>query len=52
MRCLRGHFEQTLADFEGLCAALRAGDAFANVHTTVFGPGEMRGQIQRRKNDD
>jgi hypothetical protein len=35
-------------EFGELVAALRAGRAYANVHTTKFPPGEIRGQI----NDD
>jgi hypothetical protein len=36
------------ASFDELVAALRAGRAYANVHSSTFGPGEIRGQI----NDD
>jgi hypothetical protein len=32
-------------EFAELVAALRAGAAYANVHTATFGPGEIRGQI-------
>ena len=35
-------------EFGELVAALRAGRAYANVHSSKFGPGEIRGQI----NDD
>lgn len=35
-------------EFDQLVAALRAGRAYANVHSTKFPPGEIRGQI----NDD
>lgn len=31
---------------EALLSALRAGAAYANVHSTTFGPGEVRGQIE------
>jgi hypothetical protein len=34
--------------FDELVAAIRAGRAYANVHSSKFGPGEIRGQI----NDD
>jgi hypothetical protein len=33
------------AEFAELLAAMRAGAAYANVHSTTFGPGEIRGQI-------
>ncbi len=33
------------AEFNELLAAMRAGAAYANVHSTTFGPGEIRGQI-------
>ena len=33
------------AEFAELVRALRAGAAYANVHTTTFGGGEIRGQI-------
>ena len=32
-------------DFDELVRAIKAGAAYANVHSTVFGPGEIRGQI-------
>ena len=32
-------------EFDELVRALRAGSAYANVHTTQFGSGEIRGQI-------
>lgn len=32
-------------EFEELVAAIRAGRAYANVHSTLFPPGEIRGQI-------
>ena len=32
-------------DFEALVAAIRSGAAYANVHSSTFGPGEIRGQI-------
>lgn len=33
-------------EFDELVAALRAGAAYANVHTDLFQPGEIRGQIR------
>jgi len=39
--------------FDELVRAIRAGIAYANVHTTVFTPGEIRGQIKASgKGDD
>jgi hypothetical protein len=35
----------TANEFAELLAALRAGAAYANVHSASFGPGEIRGQI-------
>ncbi|HEX2442228.1 MAG TPA: CHRD domain-containing protein [Methylomirabilota bacterium] len=32
-------------EFEEVVAAIRAGRAYANVHSTTFAPGEIRGQI-------
>jgi CHRD domain len=32
-------------EFEELVAAIRAGVTYANVHSSKFGPGEIRGQI-------
>jgi len=34
-------------EFEELVRAIRAGAAYANVHTATFGPGEIRGQLGR-----
>jgi hypothetical protein len=33
-------------DFAGLLAAIRSGNAYANVHTSVFPNGEIRGQLR------
>jgi hypothetical protein len=38
-------------EFDELVAALRAGRAYANVHSTLFGTGEIRGQIGRDGDD-
>jgi hypothetical protein len=35
-------------EFAELVRAIRAGATYANVHSTVFGPGEIRGQIGDR----
>jgi hypothetical protein len=35
-------------EFAELVRAIRAGATYANVHTTTFGPGEIRGQISDR----
>lgn len=39
---------QGIADgeFDELVRAIRAGATYANVHSTLFGPGEIRGQIE------
>jgi len=33
-------------EFDEIIRAIRAGAAYANVHTTLFSPGEIRGQIK------
>jgi hypothetical protein len=45
----------TAADVSGisyadLLAAIRAGNAYVNVHTTLFPGGEIRGQLARASN--
>lgn len=35
-------------EFEELARAIRAGAAYANVHSVTFGPGEIRGQLRGR----
>ena len=35
----------TAGDFSGLVRIVRSGDAYANVHTTKFPAGEIRGQL-------
>ena len=45
----RGSFAASAVDgvsFEELLAQMRAGTAYVNVHTTAYGAGEIRGQIQ------
>jgi hypothetical protein len=34
-------------EFEELVSAIRAGATYANVHSTLHGPGEIRGQIKK-----
>ena len=34
-------------EFDEVVRAIRAGAAYANVHSATFGPGEIRGQIRR-----
>jgi hypothetical protein len=37
--------------FDELVRAIRAGAAYANVHSSLFPPGEIRGQIGGREDD-
>jgi hypothetical protein len=39
-------------EFDELVRAIRAGATYANVHSTVFGPGEVRGQIKKHDHRD
>jgi hypothetical protein len=39
-------------EFEELVAAIRAGRTYANVHSSKFAPGEIRGQINDRNQRD
>lgn len=39
-------------EFEELVAAIRAGRTYANVHSSKFGPGEIRGQLNDRNQRD
>jgi len=41
-----------VAEFEELVRAVRAGAVYANVHTTKFGGGEIRGQVNDRNQRD
>jgi hypothetical protein len=38
-------------EFDELVDAIRAGATYANVHSTLFPPGEIRGQITRSRGD-
>jgi hypothetical protein len=38
-------------EFDELLRAVRAGATYANVHSSLFPPGEVRGQIDRRRDD-
>jgi CHRD domain len=38
-------------EFDALVDAIRAGTTYANVHSTLFPPGEIRGQIARSRGD-
>jgi hypothetical protein len=33
-------------EFDEVVRAIRAGATYANVHSTTFGPGEIRGRIE------
>jgi hypothetical protein len=41
----------TAGDFDALVAALASNTAYANIHTTALGAGEIRGQIHADDND-
>jgi hypothetical protein len=51
-RPLQG-FNEEFGDFDALIRAIRGGAAYVNVHSSLFGPGEIRGQIRdsRRHGD-
>lgn len=38
--------------FDELVRAIFAGAAYANVHSSIFGPGEIRGQLPGKDDDD
>jgi hypothetical protein len=39
-------------EFDELVSAIRAGAAYVNVHSSLFPPGEVRGQIDDHEDDD
>jgi hypothetical protein len=39
-------------DFDALVDAIASNTAYANVHTTVFGAGEIRGQCHSEDQED
>jgi CHRD domain len=39
-------------EFDELVGAIRAGTAYVNVHSSLFPPGEIRGQIDDHEDDD
>jgi hypothetical protein len=41
----------TVGDFNAIVAALTSNTAYANIHTTAFPAGEIRGQIHREDRD-
>ena len=42
----------TAGDFDALVDALRSNTAYANVHSTGFPVGEIRGQIRKDRRDN
>ena len=48
-------FDGQFGDFDALIRAVRGGAAYVNVHSSLFGPGEIRGHLRasrKGKNDD
>jgi hypothetical protein len=45
-------FDGEFGDFDALVRAIRAGAAYANVHSTLFTPGEIRGHIEPADDKD
>jgi hypothetical protein len=39
-------------DFDAVIDALNSNTAYANIHTTKFPAGEIRGQVRRGERDD
>ena len=39
-------------NFDGLLAALNSNTAYANIHTTAYPAGEIRGQVHRVEQED
>jgi len=42
----------TAGDFAGFVKILRARLGYANIHTTLFGGGEIRGQVSVSQEED
>jgi hypothetical protein len=41
-----------VGDFDAVIDALNSNTAYANIHTTKFPAGEIRGQVRRGERDD
>jgi len=41
----------TAGDFDALAGALETNTAYANIHTTAFPAGELRGEVRRAGQD-
>lgn len=47
-----GPCPHVIENLRDLASAIRAGDAYVNVHTIANPPGEVRGQLRRDRHDD